>query len=274
MAQINKKMQDEMNHYVKFMMEVAERNIPKRLADKNKVKSDAIESLRNKNVNDIALIDGNTNGAVTQLEHTNVSIENKELMALFQNQKEKGWGVTESKLGQKADVKFATELQIQEAGFQAKQLDIQEGLRLLLKEEIETMKDIVANFWDGPYFLKVTSGPKPPWYQAPEGQQGNIWWYQPQVVNGMVINPLTDILTGDYFIKVDISHSLRPNKERQKAELVEFIRLLAELTPILQAQGKIVSLEAIMKAAKEFGLNPDTLLADVQLPVGGQTAPV
>ena len=261
MAQINKKMQDEINHYVRFMMEVAERNIPKYVTDKNKVLIDAQTALRSKNVNDLVEIDGNTNGAVTPLQPTKLSLENKELIALFNRQKEKGWGVSEPRLAGKSGSKFMGEIEIQEAGFQAQQMDIQEGLRLLIKSELETFKDIIVTFWDGEYFFKVTGGEKPE-------------WYEPVVVNGIVTNPLTDLLKGDYFIKVDITTALRPSKERRRKEIVDYLTWLTNpnILLLLQQQGKTINIETIKKSAKDFGLNPETLLIDFtpsQLPPEG-----
>ena len=251
-AQINKKMQDEMNHYVKFMMEVAERNIPKYVVDKARVKPDAISILKNKKVNDVASIEGPIQLAIQALSPTNVSVENKELLAIFKDQKEKLWSVSETRMKGQSQAKFATELEIQEAGFQARQTDIQEGLRELIKQELETLKDIIVNFWDGEYFFKVTGGMKPQ-------------WYVPQVINGMVINPLTDLLTGDYMIKVDISTALRPNRERRKKEVIEYLTWLIQTAlPLLLQTGKTINWDSIARTAKDFGLNPENLFVDLQ----------
>lgn len=262
-AQVNKKMADEMNHYVRFMMEVAERNIPKRIYDKNKVKPDALAALESKEVNAYAGIDGSPTGAVQEVQPTNVSIENKELLAIFKSQKEKLWSVTESKIGGKSEANFMGEIAIQEQGFQNKQIDVQEGLRHLIREELDTFKDIIVSFWDGPFFFKVTSGNKPDWYtphMAPDP-------FNPD--KQIVTNPLTDILTGDYDIDVDISSSLRPNKERRKAEIVDFLKFMFQpgIMQFLQSQGKTLNVEEIKKIAREFNFNPETLLIDYQPPM-------
>lgn len=256
-GQINKKLQDEMEEYVKFIKEVAEKNIPKYLADKNKVKEDADTAIRSNKVNDIGYVDGNPNGAVVPLLPTQVSPENKELLAIFQAQKEKTWSVSASRLQGKSNVEFATELNIQEAGFQARNLDIQEGLRMLIKEELETLKDIVVTFWDGEYFFKITGGQKPEWY-IPEKS------INPLTGKEIILNPLTEILTADYEIKVDISSALRPNKEKRKTDAIAFIKFLMESMPILQAQGKTINIDEIKKLGQDFGFNPENLIIDIQ----------
>lgn len=271
-AQINKKIQDEMNEYVRFMMNVAERNIPKIVVDKNKVKSDAQAALRSTTINDIVEIDGNTVGAVTPVQPTNISVENKELIAIFKQQKEKLWNVSESRLAGKGDSKFMGELEIQEAGFQASKGDIQEGLKDLILQELETLKDIIVVFWDGEYFFKVTGGPKPTWYIPKKVMN-------PLTGQEMVLNALTDILTNDYELKIDISSSLRPNKERKKKEMVEFLTWLVSpgMFGYLQTQNKTINVEEVKKAGQEFGFNPDTLLIDLQpvaqMPLNGAQLP-
>ncbi len=254
-AQVNKSMQDEMEDYIRFTLDVAKRNVPKFVTDKKRVLTDAKEALRSRAVNDLVEVDGRTDGAVTPLKPTTISVDNDKLFSLFQSQKEKTWGVSSQRLGKTSGAEFATELEIQEAGFQSKQIDIQEGLRRLITEEMETGKDIIASFWDGEYYFKVTSGPKPAWYASNVAQNP---------LNGqpMVLNPLTDVLTGDYFIKVDIATALRPNKARQKKETIEYLTWLVQVAypVILLPQGFSVSVEEIKKSAKDFGFNPDTLI--------------
>ena len=257
-AQINKKINDELNEYIRFMMKVAEHNIPKYLADKNKVKTDAESALRSTTVNDIAFIDGSPVNSAIPLQPTQISTENKELIQIFNRQKEKGWSISEARLAGQGTAEFATELDIQEAGFQASKGDIQEGLKDLILQELETLKDVIVKFWDGEYFFKVTGGPKPEWY-IPQSV------VNPQTGQPMVLNALTDILTGDYELKIDISSSLRPNKERKKKETIEFLTWLVSpaVFGYLQSQGKTINVDDFKKAAQQFGFNPETLLIDL-----------
>ena len=257
-AQVNKKINDEMNEYIRFMMRVAEHNIPKYLADKNKVKVDAETALKNTTINDIAYVDGNPQNACVPLQPTNISTENKELIQIFQRQKEKGWSISEARLSGQGTSEFATELDIQEAGFQAQKGDIQEGLKDLIMQELETLKDVIVKFWDGEYFFKVTGGQKPMWYIPQKA-------VNPLTGQEMVTNALTDILTGDYELKIDISSSLRPNKERKKKETIEFLTWLTSpaVFAYLQSQGKTINVDDFKKAAQQFGFNPETILIDL-----------
>lgn len=261
-AQISKKMADEMNHYVKFVMEHAERNVPKFVTNKQKVKIDAKEALRSGNINDLVEIDGSTTGAVTPLQPTVIAPENKELIAIFDREKAKLWGVSTPKLQGASQAEFATELQIQEAGFQITQADIQEGLRQLIVEELDTGKDIIITFWDDPIFLKITSGPKPQWYVPQMG-------VNPLTGREMVLNPLSDVLTGDYFIKVDIRSAFRPNPEKDKADLIILLDKLAQpnITQLLALQGRVINADFIDKIVRKFNVRPENLFAP--LPQGG-----
>jgi len=273
-AQINKKMQDEMNHYVKFLMECAERTMPKYVIDRNRVKEDGEEALRSAMVNDLVKVDGNTQNAVSPLAPSAVSRENKEMLEIFKDQKQKLWSVSQSKLAGASDSKFATEVNIQEMGFVQSSADVQEGLRLVMKEQVEALKDIIVTFWDGEYFFKVTGGMKPQWY-TPQTVQNPI--------NGqpLILNPLTDILTGDYELDIDILSAQRPNREQKKKEIIDYLTWLIQVAqPLLMAQGKSINVDEIKKSVSTFGLNPETLFIDLQpqgqvdpttgQPVGGE----
>ena len=258
-AQENKKMQDELNHYVRFVMEVAERNIPKYKVKRAGLKVDAIAALQSTKVNDLIETENNPATDLIPLPPTNISLENKELIQIFQQQKEKLWSVSDTRLLGRGNAKFMGELEIQEAGFQSKQIDIQTGLKDLIREELETLKDIIVSFWDGEYFFKITGGQKPEWY-VPQKV------VNPLTGEDMVLNALTDILTGDYEIKIDISTALRPNKERRKKEIIEFLTWLVspEVFQYLASQGKTLNVEEFKKAGQQFGFNPETLLIDLQ----------
>lgn len=260
-AQINKKIQDEMNEYIRFMMKVAEHNIPKNVVDKNKVKADGDSALRSNIINDSIYVDGNPQNAVVPLQPTNISVENKELIAIFKQQKEKQWNVSEARLAGKGDAKFMGELEIQEAGFQSSKGDIQEGLKDLILQELETLKDIEVVFWDAEYFFKVTGGQKPQWYIPKTA-------VNPQTGQPMVLNALTDILTSDYELSIDITSSLRPNKERKKREMIDYLKWIVEPNTFayLQSQGKTVNIEEFKKSAQQFGFNPETIFIDLPKP--------
>ena len=257
-AQVNKYMQDEMNHYIRHLMEVAERNIPKYLIDDAKVKEDGIAGLESNRVNALVPIKGNTSGAVTPLQPTAASFENKELLAIFQDQKNKLWSVSESRISGKAPAKFATDIAVQEQAFQARQVDVQEGLRFLIQEQLNTGKDLIVSFWDDEVFLKVTGHPKMKWYEpmtAPNPNNPN---------ESMVLNPLTEMLTADYDVKIDIASALRPNRKDQLSNMFFFMTQLIQIRPILNAQGKDINTEEIKRVSKEFGWDPEKLLVEYQ----------
>ena len=259
-AKINKQGQDDKNNYITFVMEVAERNIPKIGYNEKNVKAPALEALRSNKVNDIVAVSGGQEN-IWPISPTNVSSENKELIALFDKKKEELWGVSAARVSGRGDAKFMGELDIQEAGFQERRIDIQEGLRQLIKMELDTLKDIIVQYWDDEHWFKITG-------------KGEPTWYTPQTVinpqNGqpMVLNPLTEILSMDYEVDVDIMSSLKPNSERIKKEEVEYLTWLTspDMLNYLASQGKTVNVDMIKNTATKFGYQKDTLLIDLQPP--------
>ena len=257
-AQINKTMQDEMNEYVRHMMDVAQRNVPKHVTDKNKVKTNAKDALMSSNVNDIVEIDGNTIGAVTPLQPTQVAYENKELLSIFQDQKNKLWSVTEARISGRSQAEFATDLAIQDQSFQQRNIDIQEGLRILIQDELNTGKDLIVAFWDNEIFLKVSGSEKMDWYEP-------VMVQDPQNPDRQIIeNPLADLLTGDYFIDIDIASSVQPNRSQELQRMTFFMTQLVQMRPVLIEQGKDINIDEIKRISKEFGWNPDKIFVEHQ----------
>ena len=255
-AQINKTMQDEMNEYVRHMMDVAQRNVPKHVTDKNKVKTNAKDALMSSNVNDIVEIDGNTIGAVTPLQPTQVAYENKELLSIFQDQKNKLWSVTEARISGRSQAEFATDLAIQDQSFQQRNIDIQEGLRILIQDELNTGKDLIVAFWDNEIFLKVSGSEKMDWYEP-------VMVQDPQNPDRQIIeNPLADLLTGDYFIDIDIASSVQPNRSQELQRMTFFMTQLVQMRPVLIEQGKDINIDEIKRISKEFGWNPDKIFVE------------
>ena len=157
---------------------------------------------------------------------------------------------------------FATELDIQQAGFQVNIIGIQQGLKKLWVQSIDSLKDIIVQFWDKPYWFKVTGHP-------------GVDWYEPKFLGGVQINSLPDILKGDYDIDIDIVSAMRPNKEKKKKDLIEFATwITSEATlAFLISQRKTVDVEVIKKVANEWGWNAESLLIDAQPPTPEGTIP-
>lgn len=266
-AMINKAIQDDINNYATFMMETAERNIPKIGYNIRNVKEDGIRGLQSPKINDLVPVDGMPNANIQPIQATSVSKENTELLSLFDRTKEKLWSVSQQRLGQQGEnVKFATELQIQEAGFLSRQSDIQEGLRKLLRSELDALKDIIVQFWDGPMWFKITGADKPTWY-VPQMVTNPLTGEQ------IVANPLTDILIGDYELDVDISSALKPNPEKKKQEDIKFLELMISpnMHAWLNSIGWVLDVEMLKRSMKEWGWTPEQYLK--QLPPMPQEQP-
>lgn len=254
---INKYINDRQNSYTRYMMEVAERTIPKIICDKE-LDLRAEEALTSPKVNEVVKVE--FPNKIAPMEFGKVSNENKELLQIFAQAKEKLWSVSESRLAGKSTSEFATEINIQEAGFQSRQGDLQEGLRDVLQQVLGELKDIIKQLWDGEYFFKVTGKDMPMWYQS-----------QLATVDGMpmTVNPLTDELLGDYDVTVDITSSMRPNKDKKKKDLVDFLMFMLspQVSMLLQMNGLQIDANFIKKSVQEFGYNPEVVFSQAPMPM-------
>lgn len=254
---INKYINDRQNSYTRYMMEVAERTIPKVIIS-GEIDLKAEEALHSPRVNEQVVVDRGTQ--IAGLDMGKVSNENKELLQVFAQAKEKLWSVSESRLSGKGTGQFMGEMEIQEAGFQARQGDLQEGLRDVIQQVLEELKDIVKQLWDGEYFFKVTGKEMPMWYQS-----------QTAMVDGMpiTVNPLTDELIGDYDVTVDITSSMRPNKDKKKKDMTEFLMFMLspQVSMMLQANGLQIDANFLKKAVQEFGYNPEVVFSAAPPPI-------
>ena len=253
-AAIAKVNQDEINDYIKFKKDVAERNIPKRGYDKRKVKAiDALQALKSNVINALVECEGGPE-STWEIPSTKVSSDNNEMLMILERTKEKLWGVSGQKLQTGTRPDFAKELEIQEAGFQGMMIDMQYGLHRSMRRQVNIIKDIIATYWDSAEFFRITGKDKPDWYVPQMGP------------NGEVLNPLNEMLTADYECDVDIISAMKPNKERKRKEVIEYLTwVVTNLVPILPP-GKMINFEVLLKPAQDFGLNPDNLVIDVPIP--------
>jgi len=84
----------------------------------------------------------------------------------------------------------------------------------------------------------------------------------------MTLNPLTDQLLGDYDVTVDITSSMRPNKEKKKKDLVDFIMLMLNpaVQQLLMSGGLILDANFLKKSVSEFGYNPEVVFSQAPAP--------
>ncbi len=268
-AAIAKPNHDDKVNYQTFMMDTAEKSIPKIGYNKSKVKEDGMRGLESKTVGALVPCDGGEE-STWALEPPKVSLENKELLARMTQDTEEIWGVSKSRIAGLSSSQFATEMNIQEQGFQERRIDIQEGLRRLWRQELDGLKDIIVSFWDKEYFFKITGGDTPT-------------WYVPQVdpITGIVLNPLTDILTADYEVDIDVISMLKPNKEKKLKDIIAGATWLIQiaLPAVLMPQGQTISVDEIKRISKEIGFDPEKLIVPLQMPPigagmgGGETLP-
>lgn len=247
-GRVNKTVADNLNDYVEFLKDVAEKNIPKRVISKAKVKEDAKIALNSRIVNDIVEVEGDASSAVINVASSEVSQGNKDMIQLLTNQGQKLWSVSNERLGLSGQAEFATELKIQETGFEMRTNDLQDGLKQLLEEEADAVKDIIYQLWDSPIWMKITEG---------DGTQ----WYKPELLGGLVANSPAEVLTGDYDVKVDITTAMRPNSQKDRMDAVEFMKIISDpnVAQVLLSAGYSTEIivDAIKKVAEKYGVSPD-----------------
>lgn len=258
-GKVNKSISDNLNDYVEFLKDVAEKNIPKRVVSKSKVKADGKIALNSRAINDIVEVEGDASSAVVNVAPSEVSRGNQDVIQLLNNESQKMWSVSSERLGLSGQAEFATELKIQETGFEMRTNDLQDGLRQLLEEEADAVKDIITQLWDQPIWMKLTEGD----------------WYKPEMLGGIPTNSPAEILTGDYDIKVDISTAMRPNSQKDRIDAVEFMKIISDpnVVQLLMQTGYTldVVIEAIKKVAEKYGVSPDKfqMAPPPQMPMEG-----
>jgi len=96
-------------------------------------------------------------------------------------------------------------------------------------------------------------------------------WYEPVMVQDpqnpdrqIIENPLADLLTGDYFIDIDIASSVQPNRSQELQRMTFFMTQLVQMRPVLIEQGKDINIDEIKRISKEFGWNPDKIFVEHQ----------
>lgn len=264
MAKINKAVQDDINNYLSHWQEVAERTVPKYVAVRGSMKADSMAAAKSANVGDIIPLDRVTDlQAAPQLE---VSEENKEILIMRQQASERGWTLPKQRTAQQGSKdQLATDIELQEAGFQVGLAGIQLGVKKLWLQCADALKDIIAQFWDQPMWFKVTGG--------------QMDWYEPEIdpMTGTVRNSLAEILSMDYEIDLDIISAMRPNKEQKKRETLEAATWALSpqlIEALLNPATTQYATDIAKRVFNELGWNADALMASLQPPEQEQGVPI
>lgn len=245
-----KKPQDDLNHYVTIQMEHADRS-PRKVAVYMEGLSAAGKATQ-MNSDVYANVEKITPQPVYEaMPQQPVSIDNEKLQLAMKDSVNKHFGTSENaKAGGKSDNEFATQDELESIAFQASTSQVQDSLGDVLREVLDTLKDIIMQFWDGEDYFKVT------------GIVGGDQWYTPEM------GPLADLLLGDYDIEIDISSAARQNPAVERANNVKLMDVLINPATqgFLASKGVSLSLQPIKNVIKSFGNNPEMVFEPLPLP--------
>lgn len=245
-----KKPQDDLNHYATIQFEHADRS-PRKVAVFMQGLSVAGQTTqKNSEVYGLVekVIPGNVYEAMPQLP---VSPDNKELQINMKDSINKHIGTSEvNKAGGQSDNKLLGQDQLENMAFQASTNQVQDALADVLREVLDTCKDIIMQFWDGQDYFMVT------------GLPGGDAWYDP------AMGPLADLLLGDFSIETDITTAERKNPLKEQKDSIEYAQLVTspQMLTFAAMHGKRPSMDVLKKLAKSFGQNPDVAYENIPMP--------
>lgn len=238
-----KKPQDDLNHYATLQFEHADR-AQRKIAYFSGGLSEAGKTAQASG--DVyALVEKTVPTTIYEaMPQPQVSPDNEKLQLAMKDSINKHVGTSEvNKAGGKSDNQFATQDQLENVAFQASTSQVQDALSDVLREVLNTCKDIIMQFWDGKNYFQVT------------GLPGGDAWYDPSM------GPLADLLLGDFTVELDITSAQRQNPAQQRQDNVALLKILmaSETQMFLQSHGYKLNLTPLKNVIKAFGQNADII---------------
>ena len=241
------KPQHELNHHLTIQTEHADRSLKKVAVFVGGLNQSGKQAVKSSDV--YAIVEKEVPGPVFEpMPVGGTSPENEAIQMKMAESINKQIGANElSKSGQ-SDSKFATQDQLKQQSFEDNTSSVKDALGDVLKEVVNSLKDIIVQMWDGEDFFQIT------------GKQGMQFWYRPEM------GKLSDILIGDYDIDVDIVSAEKPNPMKERSEALELWQLLTapQTQGFLMSKGKTLSLQALENVLKKYSVNPATVYEDAQ----------
>lgn len=240
-----RKPQDNLNHYTTIEMEHADRQMQKIAVWEGGLTEEGKTALED---NDIyGIVKKKVAGAVFEaVPQGGTTPENKDLQELNKESINKLANTNELAKSGESDSKFATQDALKDKAFQVSTSTLQDALEDLLNDEVEALKDIIMQMWDGQDFFQVT------------GLVGGDQWYTPEM------GALADVLLGDYLVSVNVTSASKPDPLRDRNEAIELAQFIFSNLPMIQALGKVPNIEVINNVIKSYNKNPDALLTDLE----------
>lgn len=177
--------------------------------------------------------------------------ENELIIMTMKDSINKSVGSNNLAKGEKSDNQTLGQDEIQQQQFQVNINSVQDALQDLCDQEVDELKDIQQQVWDGEDYFKVT------------GIQGGDAWYDPSM------GPLADILVGDYTVRTNIASSARPNPMKDRQDLMEMTKFVTQpiIVQFAQMHGKMPSMEPLNNLVKQYNMNPEMVFETAAPPL-------
>ncbi len=163
-------------------------------------------------------------------------------------------GASELVKSGQSDNKLLGQDMLEQQAFDTKASQVQDAMRDLVQQLLDTGKDIILQLWEEEDYFKIT------------GKNGAMGWYDP------AMGPIADIGKGDYLLTIDMVSAQKPNPVKSKQEALELATWMT--SPVVQQylmlNGKRSNMTVIENAIKQFNQNPEAMIDDLEpLPVPG-----
>lgn len=241
--------QDDINHYMTIVFEHVDRAQRKIAVYMEGLTESGKAAQRSADV--YAIVEKATPQPIYEpMPAPSVVPENEIIVETMKDSINKNVGSNNLAKGEKSDNPTLGQDQIQQQSFQVNINSVQDALQDLCDQQIDELKDIQQQVWDGEDYFKVT------------GIQGGDAWYDPSM------GPLADILVGDYTVRTNIASSARPNPMKDRQDLMQVTTFVTS-PPIMQfcmMHGKRPSMEPLNNLIKQFNMNPEMVFESMPMP--------
>lgn len=245
-----KKPQDDINHYMTIQFEHVDRAMRKIAVFMQGLTPAGQTAQRSSDV--YGIVEKQIPGPVYEaMPAPQVVPENKEIVMVMKEAINKTLQTSELAKSGKSNNDLLGQDQLEYQTFQTNVSSVQDALKDLGDELLDTLKDIQQQVWDGQDFFKVT------------GINGAEAWYDPSM------GPLADIMVGDYGIETDITSAQRPDpiKDRQDALAYSAFMTSPATVQFAAMHGKRPTMKPLENVVKQFNQNPETAFEEMPQPM-------
>lgn len=246
-----KKPQDDINHYMTVQFEHVDRAMRKIAVFMQGLTPAGQTAQRSSDV--YGIVEKQIPGPVYEsMPAPQVVPENKEIVILMKEAINKTLQTSELAKSGKSQNDILGQDQLEYQTFQTNVSSVQDALKDLGDELLDTMKDIQQQVWDGEDYFKVT------------GINGADAWYDPSM------GPLAELMVGDYGIETDITSAQRPDPIKDRQDSLNYSAFMTSPATVQFAamHGKRPTMKPLENVVKQFNQNPETAFEELpQAPI-------